>query len=121
VALKTVNGCSTGAPSAACSDYDSVDEAGEAIARLPIVISAQVRMQTPARRSGYTVAMSSTPFTGDALGAGIVGATAEFKVPSVQVNNANSSSGSAIPNGQAGFLQFGAERPTVSSANCIKQ
>jgi hypothetical protein len=118
VALKTINGCSTSAPSAACSAYDSVDEAGQAVARLPIVISAQVRMQTPARRSGYTVASTAVPFTGEAIGAGIVGASTDFKVPAIQVNNANANSSSPIPKGQAGFLQFGADRTPIPPTIC---
>jgi hypothetical protein len=114
--LKALNGCSSASPVNVCSFYDSFDENGQVIARLPILISAQVRMQTPARKSGYTAASAANSFTGETLGAGDVGTKSDFKVvglPALQaVGGVQSGSHTA------GFLQFGADRVIQVPAAC---
>jgi hypothetical protein len=109
-ALKVLNSCAGATPVDACRFYDSVDENGQAIARLPVLVSAQVRMQTPARRSGFTVPNTATVMPGDALGAGQVGAASEFKASKLPAINPTQSPPGAIGQGQPGFLQFGADR-----------
>jgi TadE-like protein len=118
--LKTLNGCPSAAPAAACSFYDSIDENGQAVARLPILISSQIRMQTPARKSGYTVASVANAFVGEALGAGSTGVTSEFKVAVLPAHGPVPNGGtSAYPDRPPGFLQFGADRVIPIPGNCV--
>jgi hypothetical protein len=116
--LKALNGCSSATPIDACSFYDSVNENGQVAARLPVLISTQVRMQTPARRSGFTAASTASSFSGESFGAGIVGAANQFNAASLPALNPNQTSPDAIPVGQPGFLQFGADRVIRPPANC---
>jgi TadE-like protein len=116
--LKTMNGCSSSTPVVACNYYDSFDERGQIIARLPVVISSQVRMQTPARKSGYTAASVASAFAGEALGAGDVGTALQFKPAELPSVNQGTNSPGAIPVGQPGFLQFGADRTIQLPSNC---
>jgi TadE-like protein len=110
-ALKTLNGCSGLIPINPCSFYDSFDENGQAVARLPVLISSQIRMQTPARRSGFTVASATSAFSGESFGGGDVGLKSEFKATKLPEVSEQGGSNSGYPNGNAsGFLQFGADR-----------
>jgi TadE-like protein len=120
-ALKVFNGCTGSAPGAACRFYDSVDENGQTIARLPLLVSAQVRMQTPARRSGYTVSNTAALTAGDALGAGQVGTASEFKATNLPAINPTQSPPDGITPGQPGFLQFGADRVVQIPSNCTQK
>jgi hypothetical protein len=116
--LKALNGCSSASPANACSYYDSFDENGQAIARLPMLIGAQVRMQTPARRSGYTAASINTVFSGDKLGAGEVGVKSDFKPLALPTNNVASDENLSHTNGAVGFLKFGADRVIQVPGTC---
>jgi hypothetical protein len=117
--LKTLNGCSSAAPAAACSFYDSIDESGQSVARLPILISSQIRMQTPARKSGYTAASIANAFVGESLGAGSTGVTSEFKVAALPAHGLVANGGTAAdPDRSPGFLQFGADRVIPIPGNC---
>jgi TadE-like protein len=120
-ALKVLNSCAGVSPVDACRFYDSVDENGQAIARLPLLVSAQVRMQTPARRSGFTVSNTAAVTSGDVLGAGQVGAASEFKASNLPAINAAQGLPDAIAPGQSGFLQFGADRAIQVPPNCTQK
>jgi TadE-like protein len=122
--LKTLNGCASSTPVDACTFYDSFDESGQPVARLPVLISSQVRMQTPARKSGYTAASVASPFAGEALGAGEVGTKSDFKTPTLPGINVGSSNNGAQSNlgpskGANGFLQFGADRVIQVPGSCV--
>jgi TadE-like protein len=114
--LKTLNGCSGSTPAAACSFYDSIDENGQLVARLPVLISSQIRMQTPARKSGYTQTVSASTYLGESFSAGSVGDKSEFKPSSLPspISTATAGATSHSP----GFLQFGADRVIQIPANC---
>jgi TadE-like protein len=133
--MKALDQCGSGSASFsiavprpwACAFYTSVNERGEAIARLPIVVSAQARMQTPARRSGQTggllsAALQTTP-NGNAYGLGDVDQAQAFRSPT-WVNQppaplANSNLPPPPAYGQSGFLQFGADRAISVPVPCI--
>jgi hypothetical protein len=117
--LKTLNGCSGSTPANACSFYDSFDENGQAVARLPVLISSQIRMQTPARRSGFTAANASSAFAGKSLGAGDVGTQNDFKVTPLQTPNHSAGSGLNLDIQPTGSLQFGADRVIQVPQACI--
>jgi TadE-like protein len=114
--LKALNGCSGSASVAACSFYDSVDERGQTIARLPVLISAQVRMQTPARRSGYTAASVTSIVSGESYGAGEVGVKNDFKAPNLPSLQTVTEVGPVSQ--AAGFLSFGADRVIQVPSKC---
>jgi hypothetical protein len=114
--LKTLNACSSATPVEACSFYDSFDENGQAVARLPILISSQIRMQTPPRKSGYTQPASSAAFSGESYIAGVVGDNSDFKTSSLP---SLSTAQRPLPVAQtAGFLQFGANRVVQVPSVC---
>jgi hypothetical protein len=120
--LKVVDGCSAGGAGGrawACLFYDSVDENGNFVPRLPVLVSSQVRMQTPARRSDMNVASSGTAPTGSGLGVGQVDSSATFRpLPLSAANPQGAPSADGIASGQAEFLRFGADRVLPVPAAC---
>jgi hypothetical protein len=120
--LKVLDGCSGGGAGGwpwACAYYSSVDERGNAVPRLPILVSSQVRMQTPARKSAMNIASVGTPVTGTSLGVGQVDPTATFRPPSIaSFNPLGAPPAPQMSVGQAGFLQFGADRVLPVPAAC---
>jgi hypothetical protein len=119
--LKALNDCANPSPVNACSFYDSFDENGQAIARLPVLVSAQVRMQTPARKSGYTTANVASTFSGDVLGAGNAGLKSDFKLHALPMNNPVINENSSQTNGTSGFLKFGADRVIQIPEVCLNK
>jgi hypothetical protein len=114
--LKTLNGCSSVSPVDACSFYDSFDENGQPVNRLPVLISSQVRMQTPARKSGYTETASTLTFSGESYSAGTVGLKSDFKASNLpSISNAV---GEGAASNTAGFLHFGADRIIQVPSKC---
>jgi hypothetical protein len=117
--LKALNGCSGSAPADACSFYDSFNEDGQTIARLPVLIGSQVRMQTPARRNGFTAPSAVKIFSGESFGSGDVGDKSEFKAPTMPMLMEQEKSSLGTGNqSKAGFLQFGADRTIMVPAGC---
>jgi hypothetical protein len=124
--LKVLDGCSgagiaAGAGRAwACLYYSSVDERGNAVPRLPVLISSQVRMQTPARKSAMNIASVGAPATGTNFGLGQVDASASFRPSAIASFNPNGPPPAPLlSNGQAGFLQFGADRVLPIPSSCF--
>jgi hypothetical protein len=108
----------------ACPFYTSVNESGASVARLPVIVSAQARMQTPARRSSLTNGLSTAALasTGGSYGLGEVEQTPAFRSPT-WVNQPTTALVGANPvaepiHGQAGFLQFGADRAVPLPQAC---
>jgi hypothetical protein len=118
VVLKTLNGCASATPTADCSFYDSFDENGQPTARLPVLITAQIRMQTPARRSGFTASAAASVFVGDSLGAGQTGSSSEFKATPLPASKPVQFSGNEGVKGGAGYLQLGADRGITVPNDC---
>jgi len=105
----------------ACAYYASIDEAGRAMPRWPVRVSATVRMQSPARDRDAGPARTDEPLVGPALGAGEVDDASAFEpLPPRQLNPggagpADDGSADRAP----GFLQIGGDRLGPPPDPCV--
>ena len=106
----------------ACPYYTSADENGNTVQRLPVLLAAQVRMQSPARQSGLVASKSVQNTAGQAFGEGIVAPSNSFKPLSPShFNLLGAPDPKANPVGTQGFLQFGADRVQNIGVACTPQ
>ncbi len=104
----------------ACAHYGAVDETGRRRPRWPVVVTATIRMQSPARDPAAAPARIGEPPGGGTLGPGSVDAPEHFEpVPVDRVNPGGAGPGS---DGSAdrgpGFLRLGAARVQPVPAPC---
>jgi TadE-like protein len=90
-----------------CPFYESINENGDRVPRLPILVSAQARMQTPAQRSGLVAGAVQVAPGGQSYGVGQVDASDTFRAPDW---SQTSPVQNLVNRGQPGYLQFGADR-----------
>lgn len=101
-----------------CAFYGARDESGRAVPRLPVRVSATIRMQSAARTGGDPPAQAAAP--GASLGPGDVDDPAEFEpIPVAQLVPRGAT---AAQDGSAdrspGFLRIGAERLLPVAGAC---
>jgi hypothetical protein len=90
-----------------CPFYESINENGDRVPRLPVLVSAQARMQTPAQRSALVANAVQVVPSGESYGVGQVDTSDTFRSPTwTQASLAQNLSNI----GQPGYLQFGADR-----------
>ncbi len=116
--MSTVSALASGcATNGGCLMYVSLDEEGQTTYRIPVNVSAQARMQSPARRSSVTLASAGAyGGTNTNYGLGQVGSASEFRPLNPAAYAVQPSSTPQLGGVSTGpsFLNFGGERPPVS-------
>ncbi len=104
----------------ACAHYDAVDESGRARPRWPVVVSATIRMQSPARDPDSAPFRDGAAPTGPSLGPGEVDPAERFApVPLDRVNPSGAGPGDDGSADRApGFLRIGADRSAYGLGWC---
>lgn len=104
----------------ACAHYNARDESGRARPRWPVMVSATIRMQSPARESESAPPLDTPGTPGPSLGPGKVDGEADFKpIPADEQNPGGASPGGDGSFDRApGFLKLGGDRLTAAPAIC---